>query len=729
MSRRSIVQIILTLALVCFVIFNYGADSISQGLGKIPLLSYGLALTFIAVTFFLSSVRFFLILRDLGLKQTFATSFYINTMSLLGSLIAFNYFGQSLTRYSLLSHVDRSPAMAFILTGLERAVALVSLFFMALVSAFWLFGSVHVEISKGGPVLFLFFNLLVVFLGVAWLGIRRQLTLIRRVSLSAIFGPLFRISLLTIVMHISMLSAFLVLARELVLDESLIVLAAVSAIVMLASALPISFAGWGVRELSAAFTFDFVGLEPESGLTLGFAVGLLSLVALTINLILAFFFRQSPSEVPIAVSNSGRVGILFTKLLSWGVPVLVATLIVFQMMFATDTGWVTLNLADPFAIVGGITFVVLAFAVRGWNTIWKIPNVNLALIAGTVATGLAFIHGWSLFGVTEWAFYNRLLGWFLLLCYLLTGALIAQGVGRIGLNAMARVYIVACAFIIITELFFRLWAHTVGLDFRNFYAGTVFPGFSGMIGNPNAFGLQLVLAMAIGLSGNFFWIGRHGSAIQRISLGVIFAGIVFTGSRASALALIVIVLGVLLLRRIPIRQLLSTIGVGLVIVLVVLAVNSGGTQSGVQPKSFVGLDRLGLVQPDRMESLIVGWDMFVSHPIFGTGLGAYMEWHLRKTGKPWVIHNSYLWLLAEFGIVGFLAFLIIPANVFLWVWRNREGKWEWDWTMVAGIGCLVAFGVMSLAHELVYQRVVWFMFGAMFAVPKCIKNDIRIPEI
>ena len=523
-SIRSIVQLILTLAFVCFVLFNYEVDFISQGLGKVSLSTYVLALTLILSTLVLSSVRFFILLRDLGVREPFATSFYINSFSLLGNLLLFNYFGQSLTRFSLLRHVDRSPAMAFILTGFERAVALVSLFIMALISALWLFGSVRIEFDKAGPVIFLFFNLFVVFFGVTWFGVRRQLTLIRRVSLSAVFGPLLRISLVTIIMHLSMLGAFLVLAQELTANASSLVLAAVSAIVMLAAALPISFAGWGVRELSAAFTYDFVGLAPESGLTLGVAVGLLSLVALAINLALACFLRQYPAKISMVASTGSSARNVFTKLLSWGVPVLVATLVVFQTKLVTHTGWVTLNLADPFAIIGGITFALVAFTVGGWSNVWKIQGVNLALVLVTVVIGLAFLHGWAIFGVTDWALYNRFLGWFLLICYVLSGALMAHGVGRIGLHTLARVYIVACAIIIITEIVLRLGAQALGFDYLDFYAGQGYSGFSGMIGNPNAFGLQLVLAMSLGLSGQMFLGGAQGFHNTLCSVGCNFRG-------------------------------------------------------------------------------------------------------------------------------------------------------------------------------------------------------------
>ena len=729
LSIRFIIQTILTLIFLFFVFYSYPAESILQRLWNIAPSTYAWAFTLIAFNIFLSSVRFFLLLRDLGVEKSFATSFYINVWSLLGNLLPFNYFSQSLVRYSLLINVDRSPAMAFILTAFERTVAFTFLFFMALAGTFWLAGIIKLELKTGGPLLFLFFNLFMVFLAVTWFGIRRQLTLIRRVSLRPVFWCILRVSLVTIAMHISMLGTFLVLARELVQDASLSVLAAVSVIVMLAAALPISFAGWGIREMSAASLFDVVGLAPESGIILGVTVGFLSLIALSTNLIFVFLLRQDSVPLLSALSNNRTANSLFMRILSYGVPVLVAVLIGFQAKLATATGWLTLNLADPFAIVGGLVFALVTFTKKGWgDDVWRIQKVNFALVMITVAICLAFLHGWAVFGVTDWALYNRFLGWFLLLCYLLTGALITKNMCRIGLHAMARVWIVTCVTITIIEIFMKFGSQFVGLDITNFYTNKGFPRFSGMIGNPNAFGFQLLFAMSIGLAGRCFWgTWRHGRAIQVLFLGVLFAGVGLSGSRAAFLAMLVILIGSLLLRKSNVRQLVSTAGVGLVILFLMTMAGSGGTHSSVRADTFFGLDRGIQVRDDRKENTVLGWKMFVSQPVFGSGLGAYKEKYTEKDTekgmeKPMVIDSSYLWLLAEFGIVGFLVFLIIPGNVFLWIWKNRVWVWEWDWVIVAGIGCLVIFGIMSLVHELVYQRILWFMCGALFAVPKYLKK-------
>ena len=56
-------------------------------------------------------------------------------------------------------------------------------------------------------------------------------------------------------------------------------------LVMLAASLPISFAGWGIRELSAAAAFQAIGAPPEAGITLGVGIGLLSILGLLLNVI------------------------------------------------------------------------------------------------------------------------------------------------------------------------------------------------------------------------------------------------------------------------------------------------------------------------------------------------------------------------------------------------------------------------------------------------------------
>ena len=53
-----------------------------------------------------------------------------------------------------------------------------------------------------------------------------------------------------------------------------------------------------------------------------------------------------------------------------------------------------------------------------------------------------------------------------------------------------------------------------------------------------------------------------------------------------------------------------------------------------------------------------GLAMFLAHPLFGAGLGAYMADQLSTTGVPLLIHSTAVWLLAETGLVGFAVFAL-----------------------------------------------------------------------
>lgn len=63
------------------------------------------------------------------------------------------------------------------------------------------------------------------------------------------------------------------------------------------------------------------------------------------------------------------------------------------------------------------------------------------------------------------------------------------------------------------------------------------------------------------------------------------------------------------------------------------------------------------IDVSRFDTYVSGINLFLTNPIFGAGLGA----GIRDTGL--VIHNLYLWVLGEMGIVG--AVLCIPLFTFI----------------------------------------------------------------
>ncbi|MEW6560274.1 MAG: Wzy polymerase domain-containing protein [Pseudomonadota bacterium] len=131
---------------------------------------------------------------------------------------------------------------------------------------------------------------------------------------------------------------------------------------------------------------------------------------------------------------------------------------------------------------------------------------------------------------------------------------------------------------------------------------------------------------------------------------------------------------------------------------------------GLQRLADRGLgQRLGLWQ--------IAWEAFKSHPLFGVGLGNYVQWDYRlalSQSQPLFAnnaHNLFAQLAAETGLVGLLV-VIVPAVMSVvraWsAWANR-GLHTWEsWRLLALGVCLMVLGYSLTEYPL------WYVF---FAVP------------
>jgi O-antigen ligase len=107
----------------------------------------------------------------------------------------------------------------------------------------------------------------------------------------------------------------------------------------------------------------------------------------------------------------------------------------------------------------------------------------------------------------------------------------------------------------------------------------------------------------------------------------------------------------------------------------------------------------------------IAWRLFQSSPWLGTGLGYFIEFFPRVDGSNLIIHSTYLWLLAEFGLIGFAVFGASALGLLLGVWRRAR----------IDDGCrlvvllLAGLGTMSLVHDLLFQRMAYFALGLALA--------------
>jgi hypothetical protein len=414
---------------------------------------------------------------------------------------------------------------------------------------------------------------------------------------------------------------------------------------------------------------------------------------------------KSPAVVVHSVSE-------IEKFAAWILGMVVAVAVFFQVHVSLSGGPINLNLADPFAILAlaGVSLHVL-FARQ--LPVWRISQFNLALGLISLLLLLGFMHGWWEIGITQWALGGRLLGWLALLGYLSAGYVIVSNVGTHGLRRFAETLIATVAVVVMLQVILRLlyyWGVNTGAHLT--------PNFEGYAGNRNAFAFQLLAGMAL-LLGYFQVYARHSFGLQRparpwifsLLLGILLAGLVWSGSRTGMLVSAVVLL-LTWLGRLTDRRMLGW-GVMFAILLwcgVWLGLATQGGLSGSLSFQYLSDERSNL---EHRETLIHGLEMWRQSPVLGAGLGVFHAKSATWAGHAQVIHSTPVWILAEFGLLGVAvcgwAFFLLARHAI------RFGSIQPARRILLLL--LVAFSIFGLIHEIFYQRVFWLVLGAVLAQP------------
>lgn len=646
----------------------------------------GSALLTVSLALLLSSAFAALRLRSIaagfGYALSARESVAVLSLGQLGGVLFFQIFGQLVARGSYLSRREVPFAGTVLITMQERIAAASVSLCLATVGAAYLFGTLTFDLASGGAdMVRLGLGLAVALSAPCWIwqdklfDATRSLTRrdISRICKSIAFSA---------VVQIWMMAAYIIVAHALAPDIALTKLAAAISLVMFAASIPISFAGWGVREMSAVAALGAIGMPSALAITVAVLIGVLSIACA--GLLSMSALTREPKVVRVEPAAS-ELRFVHSDILRKALPVLVATLVFFQIHVPTETSTLNVNLADPFAILAGVLFLLSA---RHAAPVWRLSYFNLHIVACSVAMLAALLIGASRIGWTDWAVTNRFLGWFVLLAYGATGALAARFDLTRVLDTFVGVGSAVVAFQIVDLI----------LTILGVTSATVFAGFAQ---NPNAFAFQCLMLLCAALATQ-----------QRFCIPIVLSlvGIWLSGSRAGAGSAVVVMAASLVFQRAhwrsAVREVLAAAGV-----LAALAVVASLSQSS-HPAMASLIVRLATDQSSNSEHLMIALDalrMFTDTPVFGAGLGVFIaQW---KGPYPLVIHSSVLWLLAEFGVIGAMIFMVPAVRMFLAEMPRPRGT--------AGsliVFVMIAFGSISLFHELLYQRTMWLLLGAALAI-------------
>ncbi|MBI1201433.1 MAG: hypothetical protein GC182_02870 [Rhodopseudomonas sp.] len=701
------VSVVLVLGIVAFVLPSSTPAALTAAFSALAIPTLIVAVACLTGGVLLSALRLKYIAADIGFSLSLRDATATLSVGQLAGNLFFQFAGQMIGRTAMLARRGVPAAASVMISGYERIFALFMSLTLAVGGALYLFGRFTFDLQGGG------LDLIKLMLGLtaataagaayAWgptaLALLRQLT-------PAIGWRMLRSAAISMAIQLTTLGAYVVTARTLAPHVDYGPIIAASCLIMFASSLPISLGGWGLRELSAVVALKAIGMSSAAALVVGLVIGALSLsvVALAAAVLVV---GKSPTPAPRTAA-----GLDYGLLLDWVIPIASATAVFFQIYIPVGSGQLNVNLADPMVMIGACLFGLRQIG-HGWPA-WRVPSFHAMLLAASAVIGLSFLHGLTVFGMTDWAFTSRLIGWPLLLCYGATGALIVRRAGDAGLEILLRSFAAAGAALAVLDVGIVILAELAGHPHSVF--GDRVAGFSQ---NPNAFAFILLMALAAALT------LRASDRGRTAVLAAIFAGLWFAGSRAGFIAIPVVLIAALYagiaLRPVAIAALWAS-----TVPLVLAAMHNLGPGF-----SFDGLTNaialLGQPQTgsDRqhIETVVDGLRMFIAHPLFGAGLGAYMANQIKTTGVPLVIHSTPVWLLAETGLAGLAVFVISGWKIFSQALQNR--------TTMAGtliVLTIVAFATMAEVHELLYQRALWLLLGAALVLPIALPDDAKTPD-
>lgn len=719
---KPLVSIVLLVVGLAWTVHSYGISDVLSGVKKLSPLTIGFVFFGLLVNAFAAALRFKIIANSTGHPVRFRIALAAVGAGSLAGAVFFQIIGQLIARNIVMRRVSMPFAAIVSVTLYERIFAAVLSGLLAIGGAFYIFGYLYFDLQAGGAELIkIIFGLFSATIGGAILGYGR---IAARLVAPLITQHLARVSLvivgLTLLVQLPMMAAYVGVAHALGPKISLTSLFAASAIVMFAASVPISLAGWGVREMSAIVSLSAIGMAGNDALTAAVIIGAGSMISMFVIFLCGF---QRSKKEPSASENKIIKSVNYEKAFAWWSPIIAAVAVLFQLYVPTRSGLLNVNLADPIAFLAGTLFIMKAIKYRQIPQ-WRVSYINTAFVVLSVVLVCSLLLGAFRFGWTNWALVNRTFGWFVLLAFAAMGALFVNTGERGAFKILLLTYAGATAAVAALE---------ISLFLINAFVIQLPPGLSGMTQieafaqNRNAFAFQLLMAMAVAL------VLVRGRNLRVLTWAVMLVAIWFTGSRSGWISIVFVLAVSVYLRASTFRETITAVSCAASFVAIVML---GPTliltmRDIFASLGFKGLLALGptsetlslgpivaLVESSTQERLLTiagGLKLFFAHPVFGAGLGAFRNEHiLDYSGQPLIIHSTPVWMLAELGLVGLLCFLV-PA-VHVWATEWREARQEPASAII--VLCFIAFALMSLPADMLYQRTFWLIMGGALALPR-----------
>ncbi len=522
-------------------------------------------------------------------------------------------------------------------------------------------------------------------------------------------------------------------------------LIAVAAIVSFCANLPLSIHGWGVRELASVAVFNTLGIPATESLAYSIAVGLIYTSSIFLTDKIVALYGKNRAEKPgengekirgktqdnnLQTTRSRPLieGASFNRSIALFCGLLCAIFVFFQFYTNISGGWITINLADSIALLG-LTVVSIQFLFFKQLPFYLTGKVWIWLGLCIFALLIGIIVGITEFGITQWAMVNRGFGFFIILGYFACGAMMSGQFGQHGIRRLVEVFVITL-FVVFTATVFYKWAydppsrHWTFSAFsanRNIFAFqvlTVFTLFIVFLLPPlcknKGISRNKIFSIIVGIFIIYMTYNINSRTMYFCVISIFIICFLFKNKYRNILFLIFLISFSLFDPRV--KYYLNTIPNA-------EAAHVDDSDENLN-SLFSKIDNIYRLNAGkdilRLQIITDGLNAWSENPILGAGIGYAVQ-----EKKP-VIHSTWLWILAEMGLVGIFLIGVIPLHALGALWYAFRSKAK------HGIGGLSArqsglvlilfvFILFGMMHDLAYQRIFWLILGALLAQPpkKC----------
>lgn len=430
----------------------------------------------------------------------------------------------------------------------------------------------------------------------------------------------------------------------------------------------------------------------------------------------------------IVISALTQKKIDFSKI---ALTVLAIALQIQVTILANDTyHGLRLSLADTILPLLGIVALVLTIRKNAVLPRWIIPYGGGMLAGLLCVMTISLMQGHSTTGVWSfWALFNKYIGFWILIFYFVLGGWIVTNTKQYD-KTLQLFITVFCGF------FVTLLALTVILIFAQSVLHIEFSlprnPWSGYMVNRNAYMVVAVFVMiciVIVQSNEKSFMPNWISALFWFLFPFF---LMHNASRTGWIVMGLLALGFFLKHPILCFKKVSLPVIAGVVLLAFSFYGAGiiSPQGRYQYRHFTNLinppdidvetGRPMMMYGGDQKRLIAyedGMQLYTQsgNPLLGAGLGSYKPFQIEKRGEFIdVMDFTGLWLLVETGLLGlsaFSAFFALCLFVLYQRWREKKA-YPIQVALLIFIPCFIG---MSMLHELLYTRFLWFIMGLALA--------------